>query len=131
MGVLERRQLTEEQFDFVKQYVDLLGTIEEGFVYIIRSFEDYSCTESDRMLADIFSALYQAGQANETLQRIFQTGLQETIQRFRTVAEQALELEASFTDLKRREQIIIEGLYPAFRDWAGEMQRMLLPYVSI
>ncbi|KZR59878.1 hypothetical protein [Pseudobacillus badius] len=128
---MERRQLTEEQFDFVKQYVDLLGTIEEGFVYIIRSFEDYSHTESDRMLADIFSALYQAGQANDTLQRIFQAGLQETIQQFRNVAEQALELEASFTDLKRREQIIIEGLYPAFHNWAREMQRVLLPYVSI
>ncbi|KMY55497.1 hypothetical protein AC623_17410 [Bacillus sp. FJAT-27231] len=126
-----KQPLTEEQFSFVQQYVDLLTTIEEGFVYVINSFEDYSKTESDQMLSDIFAALYQVANVNETLQSIFADDIQEVIDRFETVAEQASQLNGFFNDQRMKEQVIKESLYPAFHAWAQEMEQVLAPYVRI
>ena len=124
-------QLTEEQFSFVQQYVELLTTIEEGFVYIIKSFEDYSKTESDRMLSDIFSALYQVANVNEALQKIFSNDIQEKIREFETVAEQALQLDGVFDDQQKKEKVVKESLYPVFHTWAQEVEQVLSPYVRI
>lgn len=131
MNLLGKQPLTEEQFSFVQQYVDLLTTIEEGFVYVINSFEDYSKTESDQMLSDIFAALYQVANVNETLQSIFADDIQEVIDRFETVAEQASQLNGFFNDQRMKEQVIKESLYPAFHAWAQEMEQVLAPYVRI
>ncbi|OCA89170.1 hypothetical protein A8F95_06380 [Bacillus wudalianchiensis] len=106
-------------------------TIEEGFVYVINSFKDYSKTESDQMLSDIFAALYQVANVNETLQSIFADDIQEVIGRFETVAEQASKLEGYFNDQQMKEKVIKESLYPAFHAWAQEMERVLAPYVRI
>ena len=59
--------LTEEQVDVLHHYKELLASIEEGFKYILASFSDYSKTEGDVILIDIFAAFNQVIQVNADL----------------------------------------------------------------
>ena len=63
--------LTEEQVYLVREYLDLLSSIQEGFEYVIASYEDYSKTEADLVQSDIFSAFVQIISSNEDLEKVF------------------------------------------------------------
>lgn len=63
--------LTEEQLDVLHHYKELLASINEGFEYIITSYSDYSKTEGDVILSDIFAAFTQVIQVNEDLKVLF------------------------------------------------------------
>lgn len=55
---------TEEHIHLVQQYREMLDSIEEGFKYVLASFQDYSKTEGDLVLSDIFAAFLQIAQVN-------------------------------------------------------------------
>jgi len=52
-----KQQLTEEQFDLFQQYLNMVSEIEDGFVYVIASFIDFSKREGELVLTDILQAL--------------------------------------------------------------------------
>lgn len=58
--------LTEEKVDILHYYMELLASIEEGFEYLIASFSDYSITEGDVILIDIFAVFNQVILVNNT-----------------------------------------------------------------
>jgi hypothetical protein len=130
--VTSLRTLTEEQYIFLKEYSDLLYTIDEAFDYIVKSFSDLSKTEGHRLLGDIFQALPQVAAANEQLSQLFRDNqqLQNTIKDISTVADQAELLLECFEDLPVRQEIISQKLYPAFAQWHTSIQQELNPYIQ-
>ncbi|CAM3554936.1 hypothetical protein GCM10009865_11230 [Aeromicrobium ponti] len=124
--------LTEEQYIFLKEYSDLLYTIDEAFDYIVKSFSDLSKTEGNRLLGDIFQALPQVAAANEQLSQLFHDNqqLQDAMKDISIVADQAELLLECFEDIPVRQDIISQKLYPAFSEWHKSIQQELTPYLQ-
>ncbi|MEK3857143.1 hypothetical protein [Cytobacillus sp. FSL H8-0458] len=124
--------LTEEQYLFLKEYSDLLYTIDEAFDYIVKSFSDFSKTEGERLLDDIFQAFPQVAAAHEQLSQLVQDNqpMLKAIADISTVADQAELLIQNFEDLPVRQEIISKKLYPAFAEWHKNIQQELNPYIQ-
>lgn len=124
--------LTEEQYLFMKEYSDLLYTIDEAFDYIVKSFSDFSKTEGERLLGDIFQAFPQVASAHEQLSQLVQDNqsMLKAIADISTVADQAELLIQNFDDLPIRQEIISKKLYPAFTEWHNNIQQELNPYIQ-
>lgn len=124
--------LTEEQYLFLKEYSDLLYTIDEAFDYIVKSFSDLSKTEGERLLGDIFQAFPQVASAHEQLSQLVQDNqpMLKAIADISTVADQAELLIQNFDDLPVRQEIISKKLYPAFVEWHKNIQQELNPYIQ-
>lgn len=124
--------LTEEQYLFMKEYSDLLYTIDEAFDYIVKSFSDFSKTEGVRLLGDIFQAFPQVASAHEQLSQLVQDNgpMLKAIADISAVADQAELLIQNFDDLPVRQEIISNKLYPAFTEWHKNIQQELNPYIQ-
>ncbi len=124
--------LTEEQYLFMKEYSDLLYTIDEAFDYIVKSFSDFSKTEGERLLGDIFQAFPQVASAHEQLSQLVQDNqpMLKAIADISTVADQAELLIQKFDALPIRQEIISKKLYPAFAEWHKNIQQELNPYIQ-
>ena len=124
--------LTEEQYLFMKEYSDLLYTIDEAFDYIVKSFSDFSKTEGERLLGDIFQAFPQVASAHEQLSQLVPDNqpMLKAIADISTVADQAELLIQNFDDLLVRQEIISKNLYPAFAEWHKNIQQELNPYIQ-
>ncbi|WP_242069196.1 hypothetical protein [Cytobacillus firmus] len=116
----------------MKEYSDLLYTIDEAFDYIVKSFSDFSKTEGERLLGDIFQAFPQVASAHEQLSQLFQDNqpMLKAIADISTVADQAELLIQNFDDLPVRQEIISKKLYPAFAEWHNSIQQELNPYIQ-
>ena len=124
--------LTEDQYLFMKEYSDLLYTIDEAFDYIVKSFSDFSKTEGERLLGDIFQAFPQVASAHEQLSQLVPDN-QPMLKAFAdisTVADQAELLIQNFDDLSVRQEIISKKLYPAYAQWHKTIQQELNPYIQ-
>ncbi|KAF0818987.1 MULTISPECIES: hypothetical protein [Cytobacillus] len=124
--------LTEEQYVFIKEYSDLLFTIDEAFDYIVKSFSDFSKTEGERLLGDIFQAFPQVASAHEQLSQFVQgnESFLKTIADISAVADHAEQFIQNFDDLPVRQEIISKKLYPAFAEWHENIQQELNPYIQ-
>lgn len=124
--------LTDEQYLFLKEYSDLLYTIDEAFDYIVKSYSDFSKTEGERLLSDIFQAFPQVASAHEQRSQLVQDNqpMLKVIVDISTVADQAELLIQNFDDLPVRQEIISKKLYPAFAEWHNSIQQELNPYIQ-
>ncbi|WP_226618561.1 hypothetical protein [Cytobacillus firmus] len=116
----------------MKEYSDLLYTIDEAFDYIVKSFSDFSKTEGERLLGDIFQAFPQVASAHEQLSQLVQDNqpMLKAIADISTVADQAELLIQKFDALPIRQEIISKKLYPAFAEWHKNIQQELNPYIQ-
>jgi hypothetical protein len=124
-------QLDEKQYTLIHQYTEMLETVEKAFEYVESSFNDYSKTEGDLVLSDIFAALGQISSSNLLLKKLFQeeNEILRVIETFDEVPKQALKLENDFDDQNAKEKVIKESLSPAFSAWKMEVEKVLQPYV--
>ena len=118
------------QLEMVRQYVELLHTIQEGFDYVTDSFADYQKTESDLVLGDIFSALAQVEKTNLLMKELFPENAQFAVDQFECVAEQALKLDGHLKDSNWKERVITQFLSPAYSAWYTNVIQFLHPYIK-
>jgi hypothetical protein len=125
------QQLDEKQYTLIHQYTEILQTVEEAFEYVEASFGDYTKTEGDLVLSDIFAALGQIESSNQLLKELFQEEKEilRTFEKFDEVPKQALKLEDGFNDQNVREKVVKESLSPAFSAWKMEVEKALQPFV--
>jgi phage shock protein A len=126
-------KLEENQHILIKEYQDLLVTVEEALEYIVASFDNLEKTEGDRLLLDVFQALPHIASTSEQLSRLFEKEsptLEGAFASFHEVAEKAAMLEGNFESLEKKQQIIREQLYPAFAAWSVKIQQELKPYTQ-
>ncbi|MES1046890.1 hypothetical protein FOA22_20750 [Heyndrickxia oleronia] len=123
--------LTIEQHELSKQYVDLIFTVEEGLEYVVSSFSDYERTEGDRILNYIFSAFIKIAESNQVLLKIFNNNpsILKAIEGFQSVMQQVLKLEGQLHDPNEKELIIREGIFPLFVEWKNTIQKELQPFI--
>ncbi|PLR73724.1 hypothetical protein [Bacillus sp. UMB0728] len=126
-------KLEENQHILIKEYQDLLITVEEALEYIVASFDNLEKTEGDRLLLDVFQALPYIASASEQLSRLFEkesSSLEGALASFHVVAEKAAMLEGNFGDLEKKQEIIREQLYPAYTGWSQKVQQELSSYTQ-
>lgn len=126
-------KVTEDQHVLIKEYKEVLNTVEEAFEYIVDSFTNLEKTEGDVLLADVFQALPQIVTVNEQLSILFQDypSIQKVLQVFDVVMEKAELLDGNFDNAQVKQTVIREQLYPAFAAWSVMIQQELKPYVVL
>lgn len=126
------KQLTEEQFELCHKYLVMINAIDEGFSYVIASFTDYSKTEGDLVLSDIFQALNSIAQTNVLIDRLLVEDelVQQAIENFQDVTDAACKLDGHFGQYDTKINIINTYLYPAFLAWRDIIWNALSRYVS-
>ena len=110
--------LTEEQVDVLHHYQEILGSIEEGFNYILASFSDYSKTEGDVILIDIFAAFNQVILVNADLQVLFKEDahMVAAMEDFEEVVSAAEKMDGLFEKSQEKQEVIHQTLYPAYKN---------------
>lgn len=100
--------LTEEQVDVLHQYKELVASIEEGFEYIIASCSDYSKTEGELILRDVFAAFNQVIQVNGDLLVIFKKDAQKlsAIRCYQEVVSSSEEMDGLFEKSQEKHQVV-------------------------
>ncbi|KAB2332677.1 hypothetical protein [Bacillus mesophilum] len=126
-------KITEDQHVLIKEYTEVLNTVEEAFEYIVDSFTNLEKTEGNVLLADVFQALPQILTVNEQLSILFQDypSIQKVLQVFDVVMEKAELLDGNFDNAQVKQTVIREQLYPAFAAWSVMIQQELKPYVVL
>ena len=122
--------LTEEQVYFIREYLDLQSSIQEGFQYVIASYEDYSKTEANLILSDIFSAFVQIISSNEDLEKVFAEQKEITIalQEFQQVVVASEKLTGLFDKTNAKQTIVNEDIFPAYQAWYSKIEPLLRCY---
>lgn len=122
-------RLTEEHIPYLYQYKDLLDTINEGLDYILASYSDYSKTEGDVILSDIFAAFTRVIQVNEDLKVLYKDDaiMLSVIQGFEKVIIASEEMDSLFDKFHEKQELVQQKLYPAYKIWLEEM----LPLVNL
>jgi hypothetical protein len=125
------KQLDEKQYTLIHQYTEMLQTVEEAFEYVESSFDDYSKTEGDLVLSDIFAALGQIESSSQLLRELFQdeNEVLTALGKFDEIPKQAMKLEGNFNDQNVKEKVIKESLSPAFSAWKMEVEKVMKPFI--
>ncbi|SER65117.1 hypothetical protein [Psychrobacillus sp. OK032] len=124
--------LTEEHIYLVQQYREMLDSIEEGFQYVIASFQDYSKTEGDLVLSDIFSAFLQIAQVNQDISIIYQkdSSMISAITAYEDVLLAAEKMDGLFEKSQEKTEIVQQFLYPAYKQWYHTINPLLIAHVQ-
>lgn len=126
-------KLEGNQHILIKEYQDLLITVEEALEYIVASFDNLDKTEGDRLLLDVFQALPHIASTSEQLSRLFEkesSSLEGALASFHVVVEKAAMLEGNFGNLEKKQELIRKQLYPAYTGWSQRVQQELTSYTQ-
>lgn len=129
----EMTTLTEDQTQLVREYTEMLVNLEEAFEYVVASFTDYSKTEGDLVLSDILSAFVQIIQVNNDLTTIYHenTEIKKSILNFQTVVASAEKLDGIFEKSQKKQEVVQQSLYPAYKKWFDSIYPLLVKYIQI
>lgn len=121
--------LTEEQFQLIHQYLELVRTVNEAFSYVVASFDDLSYTEGDVILGDIFTALQKLEVTHAQLNALFQdhVAVKDSLNQYADIVHQVNELETVWDNVEAREQLIREKLSPMYATWSNDILLALQP----
>jgi len=125
--------LTEEQTHLIREYTEMLVNVDEAFEYVVASFTDYSKTEGDLILSDIFSAFVQLIQVNDDLTTIYHdnTEVKNSILNFQEVINAAEKLNGIFEKSQEKQEVIQQYLYPAYKKWYESIHPQLIVYTQV
>jgi transcription termination factor Rho len=125
-------QMEQKHFEVIRQYVDLIEIIEEGFEYIEGQYKVDAIMAGDRILGDVFLAFSQIEGANQIILDIFngEHSVKQEIQMFHSIIEIVKELEDNFQDDEEKKRIVLSKLIPAFSAWQLLIEAEFKPYLQ-
>lgn len=125
-------QLSEENFEFLIQYSETLNIIEEGFDYVLASFNDLTLKNSDLVIGDILVALTSIANSNVIAKKLFEkdSTLSQLITEFHTVSESTFLLEGQFNEINAQLDIITHQIYPRFISWKKKIQNEFRKHIQ-
>ena len=130
-GVVLVNVLSEAQYEFLLQYIQLLETVEEGIVLVDQSYQERNFGSGDKLLADIIGAFVPFNASNKTIRTIFSfdSGILAELDKFESLLEQVLHLNTLYYDQEAKVVFINEFLLPAYKQWKKDIQLKLNEYV--
>lgn len=124
--------LTNDHYEMIHFYNNLLNTIEEGFEYVVSSFTNLELTEGERIFKDILAAFYHVDSSHTTLQTLLneEHKLVEKLKKFDQVILTLDEESTIFTTLDTHQDFVKHQLFPSFLAWKESVQSHLQPYIT-
>lgn len=125
------KSLTEEQYDFVKQYIQLLITVEDGIELVDISYQERNFGSGDKLLKDIVGAFAPLNSSNMTIRSILtdDRALASQLDKFLLILEQVLHLDDISNDQEKKKAFIHNSLFPSYKQWKGQVDNILQAYV--
>lgn len=126
------KPLTEEQYDFVRQYIQLLITVEDGIELVDISYQERNFGSGDKLLKDIVGAFVPLNSSNTTIGSIltYDSGLSRQLEKFPAILEQVLHLNEIINDSEEKKAFIHDFLLPAYKQWKNKVDNILQEYVA-
>lgn len=124
--------LTADQYNLLAFYYQFLNTIEEGFDYVIESFQSLHFDESKLMLINIIAAFYHIDSSNPVLLAILEenANLRKEIMKFDSVIQVLDHVEMVMSFPNQYESFVKNELSPVFSAWKQSVQTQLKQYVT-
>lgn len=124
--------LTEPQYDFVKQYINLLDTVQDGIELVDVSYQDRNFGSGDQLLKDLIGAFIPFNASNYTMQSIFfhDKCLTDQLQKFHLILDQVQHLSTLLPDEKEKISFLHDFLLPAYTQWKTETYNLLKGYIE-
>ncbi|MBE3568881.1 MAG: hypothetical protein IMW92_01795 [Bacillales bacterium] len=124
--------LTENQFQLLRDYLQLLETIDEGLVWIISGFlQGRNPGSVQTMLKDVIHAFHEIHFANKTISEFLQEDQKalEAVSGFQTLEDHMKALIENEHAASEQERMMEYVLYPAFVCWLREIQNTFKSYI--
>jgi hypothetical protein len=123
------RTISSEQLDFLRRFYYLLDTIEEGFSYILSSFDDIQYVERDQVLMDIIVAMKEIDSTRHLFDSLFPKDFSIT-EEMGMLDEMMEKLDFISFQPVHLEPFIKQELYPTYVKWKDLLQKKLKKYVT-
>lgn len=125
-------QVTEERVAFIRQYSELLDTVETGFLFIRDQLSKERFGQVNRMFVDIFDALEQIDHSSQLLKEIFNdhVSLLSTLEEFDQFVVLLKPLENLEIDFKEKSTYLSKKIIPFFNNWKQSVQYYLVNHIS-
>ncbi|WP_243290304.1 hypothetical protein [Bacillus sp. FJAT-47783] len=126
------QKISSGQFEFLTRFYYLLDSIEEGFDYVLLSFENIHCVDRDQVLADIMLAIYEIDSARSILNPLLteESKVKEDFHQLDDIIHQFEEIEFIKSQPVNFEHFIKCELYPTFMAWKQQVQKRLHAYIA-
>lgn len=124
--------LTENQFQLLRDYLQLLETIDEGLVWIVSHFlQGQNSNSVQKILKDVIHAFHEIHFANLTVSEFLKEDQKalEAVAGFQILEDHMKDFLENENVLSEQERIMEYVLYPAFVRWLREIQNTFKPYI--
>lgn len=119
----------EKYYEVIERTLQLLETIEEGFDYIQNQVAELRYEEAFTILQDIMEGIDSIERAIYPMKDglvennidILAVSVRESMNKTVSIYEQSKEVDL--------ENQMAKEIFPAFRSWKEEIERVLMPYV--
>ncbi|WP_191566726.1 hypothetical protein [Metabacillus idriensis] len=125
------KPFSQSEYELYFTYNELLNSIEEGFTYLIQSFEVIEYTEGERVMNDIIDAFVQIDSIHSGMYDAANEGepLQQQILLFDRIIDELMPFTTSKDDSIILQSYIKDKLFTLFLDWKKEIQAYIMPYI--
>lgn len=124
--------LTADHFQLLSRFYQLLDSIEEGFYYIVSSFENINFTERDQVLADVLLAIYEIDSTRSILLAVLSDDFEAVLElkRMDFVIDQLEKIDLESVMPLQFQSFMKYELLPSFLKWKKRIQEKLKTYVT-
>jgi len=129
---LPKVNLTENQFQLLRDYLQLLETIDEGLVWIVSHFlQGQNSNSVQKILKDVIHAFHEIHFAHLTVSEFLKEDQKalEAVVGFQILEDHMEDFLENENVLSEQERILEYVLYPAFVRWLREIQNTFKPYI--
>ena len=124
------KSLSEAQYDFLKQYINLIETVEEGLSLVDVSYQERNYGSGDRLLKDLVGVFVPFNSSNMTMRSIFAHDalVLAELDKFQSILDQVLHIETVIHDQDEKTTFIHDFFLPAYKQWKEQIYIHLKMY---
>jgi hypothetical protein len=125
------KPFSQSEYELYFSYNELLNSIEDGFTYLIQSFDVIEYTEGERVMNDIIDAFVQIDTIHSGMYNAANEDepLQQQILLFDRIIDELMPFTASKDDSIILQSYIKDKLFTLFLEWKKEIQAHIMPYI--
>ncbi|MDL4839231.1 hypothetical protein [Aquibacillus rhizosphaerae] len=123
-------ELTDAQYQMLKDYNELLTGMHEGLIYLEQNLIEEVPPQVDQVFNDLLAGFEQLHKAHSQMLVIFTDNgeITELVEECKQIIEQ-LTKWFTFDSNLAKQQLLTNQVVPAFDSWKNNMEQFLKPYI--
>ena len=124
------KSISEAQYDFLKQYINLIETVEEGLELVDFNYQERNFGNGDKLLIDLVGVFVPFNSSNLTMRSIFahDDSVIAELDKFQAILDQVMHIETLSADQDEKVKFIHEFFLPAYKQWKQQIYQHLKMY---